>query len=105
MPSSPLGSESIAINKMANGSQPPNDERTPLLDSNNHVDENGREGTPEEDFVHLNDQVKTWRRRRWISLIVSAFLILAFIVILILSGGKWYPPKLASSLDLCWLDL
>ncbi|KAI1805706.1 endothelin-converting enzyme 1 [Daldinia bambusicola] len=72
---------------MATRSQPPNGERTPLLRDavNNHTDENGRDTATEED-LDLNDQVKTLRRRRWISLIVSAFLIIAFIVILILSG-------------------
>ena len=75
---------------MVDRSQPSNDERTPLLreTGGNNVDENGRDVTSEGDFVLLNDQVKTWRRRRWISLVASAFLIIAFVVILILSGGK-----------------
>ncbi|XXG97102.1 hypothetical protein Hte_003397 [Hypoxylon texense] len=68
---------------MADQIQLPNNERTPLLRgaSNNHAYENGRDATPEpeEDFVHFNDQVKTWRRRRWISLVASAFLIVAFV--------------------------
>ncbi|KAF3070925.1 Endothelin-converting enzyme 1 [Daldinia childiae] len=73
---------------MAAQNQRPNGERTPLLRdaASNHVDESGRDATTEEDLALLNDQVKTWRRRRWVSLIVSAFLIVAFIVILILSG-------------------
>ncbi|KAI1388799.1 endothelin-converting enzyme 1 [Hypoxylon trugodes] len=72
---------------MAGQSQLLNDEQTPLLRgaSNNH-DQRGRDVTAEGDFVHLNYQVKTWRRRRWISLIVSVLLILAFVVILVLSG-------------------
>ncbi|OTB16113.1 hypothetical protein K445DRAFT_317105 [Daldinia sp. EC12] len=73
---------------MADRRQPQNGEQTPLLRdaTDNHIDENGRDTTTEEDLALLNDQVKTLRRRRWISLIVSAFLIVAFIVILILSG-------------------
>ncbi|KAI0096493.1 endothelin-converting enzyme 1 [Daldinia grandis] len=73
---------------MADRGQRPNGERTPLLRdaTNNRVDESGRDATTEDDLALLNDQVKTWRRRRWISLVVSAFLIVAFIVILIISG-------------------
>lgn len=69
---------------MADHSQLPGDERTPLLRDtiNNDRDENG------ENDDHLNHQVRIWRLRRWISLIASAFLIVVFIVILILSGGK-----------------
>lgn len=75
---------------MADRAQLQNHERTPLLhgSSNDHADENGSDAPPEDDFVHLNAQVKTLRRRRWISLVVSVFLIIAFVVILILSGGK-----------------
>ncbi|KAI1344016.1 endothelin-converting enzyme 1 [Xylariaceae sp. FL0016] len=67
-------------------------ERTPLLhnpavdDNGNGSDDRMRDGSSDEDFTRLNRQIKTWRRRRWISLIVSAFLIVAFVVILILSG-------------------
>ncbi|KAI1107291.1 endothelin-converting enzyme 1 [Jackrogersella minutella] len=70
---------------MAERTQPPNDERAPLLGGteNNHTDENGNDATT---FASLSAQFKTWRRRRWISLIVSVFLIIAFIVILFLSG-------------------
>ncbi|KAK6955600.1 hypothetical protein Daesc_003242 [Daldinia eschscholtzii] len=66
---------------MADRRQPQNGEQTPLLRdaTDNHIDENGRDTTTEEDLALLNDQVKTLRRRRWISLIVSAFLIVAFI--------------------------
>ncbi|KAI1376163.1 endothelin-converting enzyme 1 [Hypoxylon crocopeplum] len=73
---------------MANQSQLSNNERTPLLGdiSNNSIDENGRDATTEDDFAHLNNQFKTWRRRRWVSLVVSIVLILAFVIILILSG-------------------
>jgi endothelin-converting enzyme len=34
----------------------------------------------------MNDQVKTWRRRRWISFVASILLLLGFVAILILSG-------------------
>ncbi|OTA53412.1 peptidase family M13 [Hypoxylon sp. EC38] len=90
---------------MADRAQLQNDERTPLLHgtSNNHADENGSDAPPEDDFVHLNAQVKTWRRRRWISLIVSVLLIIAFVVILILSGvlsRARRKPAMASSLCL-----
>ncbi|KAL7623935.1 hypothetical protein AAE478_005492 [Parahypoxylon ruwenzoriense] len=80
---------------MADRSQrPTGDERTPLLYQTNKQalsDENGRDATSEDDFALLQDQVKTWRRRRWISLIASAFLIFAFVVILILSGDNLSP--------------
>ncbi|KAI1135264.1 endothelin-converting enzyme 1 [Hypoxylon sp. FL0543] len=91
---------------MADRSQLQNDEQTPLLrgTSNNHAEENGTDAVPEEEFVHLNAQVKTWRRRRWISLIVSIILIIAFVVILILSGvlsrARRKPPAMVSSLCL-----
>ncbi|KAK6085991.1 endothelin-converting enzyme [Seiridium cupressi] len=83
---------------MADGIQTQNNERTPLLGA-------GAGGRNDEshDFVHLNRQVKSWKRRRWISLIASLFLIAGFVVILILSGilsrakGK---PGMASSLCL-----
>ncbi|KAI2631977.1 endothelin-converting enzyme 1 [Hypoxylon sp. NC1633] len=90
---------------MADRGKPSSDERTPLLrsTSDNHIDEDGRDVPTEEDFIHLDNQFKTWRRRRWISLIVSAFLILAFIVILIISGvlsrGR-KKPDMSSSLCL-----
>ncbi|KAI0853671.1 endothelin-converting enzyme 1 [Daldinia vernicosa] len=75
---------------MADQSQRPNGERTertPLLDAtNNRVDESNRDATTQEDLALLNNLARTWRRRRWVSLVVSAFLIVAFIVILILSG-------------------
>lgn len=54
-------------------------ERTPLLHSNT---ENGADH-PGGD----NNEVKSLHRRRWISLIASIFIIAAFVVILILSGG------------------
>ncbi|KAI1460816.1 endothelin-converting enzyme 1 [Annulohypoxylon moriforme] len=65
-----------------------NDERAPLLGGTGHnrTDENGNDAVQEDDLAQLDDQVKTWRRRRWISLFVSAFLIIAFVVILIVSG-------------------
>ncbi|KAI0378465.1 endothelin-converting enzyme 1 [Hypomontagnella monticulosa] len=90
---------------MVDRSQPSNDERTPLLreTGGNNVDENGRDVTSEGDFIRLNDQVKTWRRRRWISLVASAFLIIAFVVILILSGvlsRARRKPNMSSSLCL-----
>ncbi|KAI8964961.1 endothelin-converting enzyme 1 [Daldinia sp. FL1419] len=75
---------------MADRSQLSNSERAPLLrdasGNGNRVDVAVGNATTEEDLALLNDQVKTWRRRRWISLVVSVFLIIAFIVILILSG-------------------
>ncbi|KAI1447479.1 endothelin-converting enzyme 1 [Annulohypoxylon stygium] len=89
---------------MADRSQAQNSERTPLLRStgDDHVDENGNGAVREDD---LDDQVKTWTRRRWISLFVSAFIIVAFIVILIVSGvlsrGRRKPsPGMNSSLCL-----
>ncbi|KAI1328615.1 peptidase family M13 [Xylariaceae sp. FL0255] len=71
-------------------SQPPaeqarGDETTPLLRGNDP----GRDedlAPPGEDLSDAQDRIKTWRRRRWISLIASALLIIAFVVVLILSG-------------------
>ncbi|KAI0025704.1 endothelin-converting enzyme 1 [Xylariomycetidae sp. FL0641] len=92
--------------------QPSGDERTPLLHQSSgegHVQgddriEPGAEGddaTSADDFSNLNTQVKTWRRRRWISLFVSVFVIVAFIVILIVSGvvarGKKRRPDMNTS--------
>ncbi|KAK8133962.1 peptidase family M13 [Apiospora sp. TS-2023a] len=61
------------------------DETTPLV--------GGRRGTqdPEavassEDSIQTEQQVKTWRRRRWVSFVASISLLIAFVVILILSG-------------------
>ncbi|KAK8077458.1 peptidase family M13 [Apiospora saccharicola] len=61
-------------------------EATPLI--------GGRHGTqdPEavassEDCIQTEQQVKTWRRRRWVSLVASISLLIAFVVILILGGG------------------
>ncbi|ETS84676.1 hypothetical protein PFICI_02701 [Pestalotiopsis fici W106-1] len=77
-----------------------NTERTPLLGASGADGANGRE---EDDFAHLNQQIKSRRRRRWISLIASIFLVIGFVVILILSGvlarsrGK---PGMASALCL-----
>ena len=81
---------------MANRTQLPS-ERAPLLQdaTNNHADNNGRNAATEDDLDQLSSQFKTWRRRRWVSLIVSAFLIVAFIAILILSGRKCYPLDIA----------
>ncbi|KAI0479103.1 peptidase family M13 [Xylariaceae sp. FL0804] len=70
-------------------------ERSPLLhrvsNEGNDDDDNdgqvGREGTAGEgELGLLTEQVRKLRRRRWISLIASAFLIIAFVVILFLSG-------------------
>ncbi|KAI8624050.1 peptidase family M13 [Xylariaceae sp. FL1651] len=68
-------------------------ERTPLLRQSitrqadgateDEIDENAVSGG---NLSHLKDQSKSWRRRRWISLIASALLLVAFVVILILSG-------------------
>ncbi|KAI0161414.1 peptidase family M13 [Xylariaceae sp. FL1272] len=64
------------------------DERTPLLrhGGDGNTDSVADPAAGEEDFVRVQNQVKTWRRRRWISLVASALLIVAFLVILILSG-------------------
>lgn len=71
---------------MANESQaaPPTrraEERTPLLRPSDSPGDNGG-------LSHINHRVKTWRRRRWISFAASIFLLLGFVAILILSGGK-----------------
>ncbi|ORY64027.1 peptidase family M13 [Pseudomassariella vexata] len=63
------------------------DERTPLLRRTSETGRNAdRIATPDEDFAHLNRQVKIWRRRRWASFVCSGFLILGFVALLILSG-------------------
>ncbi|KAI1471624.1 endothelin-converting enzyme 1 [Daldinia caldariorum] len=71
---------------MATQSQPPNSERTPLLRDapNGRTDENRLDSATEN--LNINSEVKTLRHRRWISLVVSALLIVAFILILIFSG-------------------
>ncbi|KAH8198724.1 hypothetical protein TruAng_007088 [Truncatella angustata] len=63
-------------------------ERTPLLGAGAG---GGNTGAEDDSFAHLNRQVKSWQRRRWISLVVSLFLIVGFVVILILSGNNLSP--------------
>lgn len=71
-------------------------ERTPLLRQANKpqadaaVETEGDGATyvaEDESFGQLTAEVRSLRRRRWISLIASVFLIIVFVVILILSGG------------------
>ncbi|OTB04317.1 hypothetical protein M426DRAFT_320912 [Hypoxylon sp. CI-4A] len=90
---------------MAEQNAPQNDENTPLLrgTAHNHVHESGGDTPTEQDFIHLNRQVKTLRRRRWVSLIFSILLIIAFVVILVLSGilsRARRKPNMSSSLCL-----
>jgi endothelin-converting enzyme len=77
---------------MADGAQVRSDERTPLLGTGTNGGADGHNAAASsaeaDDFAHLNHQVKSWRRRRWISLIASLFLVIGFVVILVLSGGK-----------------
>ncbi|KAI0401376.1 peptidase family M13 [Xylaria palmicola] len=73
---------------MASNPQPgqsAGDERTPLLPTNTPQTDATAE-SEEDDVGHIADEVKTLRRRRWISLIASVLLIAAFVVILILGG-------------------
>jgi endothelin-converting enzyme len=72
-------------------------ETTPLLGQTSKPQADATPGPNREDdgdrsssdsFEQINDYVKTLRRRRWISLVASIFLIVAFIVVLILSGGE-----------------
>ncbi|CAJ2511492.1 Uu.00g071170.m01.CDS01 [Anthostomella pinea] len=82
-------------------------ERTPLLrgtSNDGQSDGNGRDGrnpAGNEDFGYLNRQLVSLRRRRWITLFASIFLIVVLVVTLILSGvlsrrkGK---PKMNSSI-------
>ena len=75
----------------------PEDERTPLLRDTNKPHNNGAavgntgdgatDETEDANSGELGEEVATLRRRRWISLIASIFLIVLFVVILILSGG------------------
>ncbi|KAI1846488.1 hypothetical protein JX266_007385 [Neoarthrinium moseri] len=63
---------------MADGTQNRGDERTPLLGSGAGGRDPGTEdntGGEAEDFADLNRQVKSWKRRRWISFVASLFLI------------------------------
>ncbi|KAI1366072.1 peptidase family M13 [Xylaria arbuscula] len=87
------------------------DERTPLLRDTNKphnnsaaVDNTGDGVTNDAEdanFGQLDEEVASLRRRRWISLIASIFLIIVFIVILILSGvlsrGRKKSPKMNNS--------
>lgn len=78
---------------MAEQIQAPSDERTPLIADSGQPErsangQNGRHGNGDEDFSQLNQQVRSWKRRRWISFIASGFLIVGFVVILVLSGGQ-----------------
>ncbi|KAI0395968.1 peptidase family M13 [Xylariaceae sp. FL0594] len=73
------------------------DERTPLLGQTSKPQvaaTSGTNGTDEGevpsdgDFEQINDHLKSLRRRRWISLVASILLIIAFVTLLIL-GGVW----------------
>jgi hypothetical protein len=80
---------------MAERTQAPGDERTPLLAGASEPEQgadnqNGGHHNGETDFSQLNQQVNTWKRRRWISFIASGFLIVGFVVILVLSGGQFH---------------
>jgi len=72
-------------------------ERTPLIGQTNKPladatpgpnREDDEDAPSDETFEQINDYVKTLRRRRWISLVASIFLIVAFILVLVLSGGE-----------------
>lgn len=43
-----------------------------------------------EDSIQAEQMVKTWKRRRWVSFVASISLLIAFVAVLILSGGL--PP-------------
>lgn len=77
---------------MDDGTQSRNDERTPLLGAGaggtTTGGANGNTAGEYDEFAHLNRQAKSWKRRRWISLIASLFLIAGFVVLLVLSGSK-----------------
>ncbi|KAI0518184.1 peptidase family M13 [Xylaria bambusicola] len=86
------------------------DERTPLLRDTNKPPNNAAvgntgdgttDGTDDENQGLLAQEITTLRRRRWISLIASVFLIIVFVVILILSGvlsrGQKKSPKMNNS--------
>ena len=76
---------------------PGNNEQTPLLRS--EAAESGMQNNARDTS---SDEVHQAKRRRWVSLIVSLFIIVAFVVILILAGGKSTP---AAPLDHRILDL
>ncbi|KAI3341518.1 peptidase family M13 [Ustulina deusta] len=86
-------------------------ERTPLLRQANKpqadaaVETEGDGATyvaEDESLGQLTAEVRSLRRRRWISLIASVFLIIVFVVILILSGvlsrGRKKSPKMDTSI-------
>lgn len=75
-----------------------NDETAPLLRPTNKpqgdATSNGRRGNAayaaegESSHELADDDIRLLRRRRWVSLIASILLIIAFVVILFLAGGK-----------------
>ncbi|KAI0013339.1 endothelin-converting enzyme 1 [Xylariaceae sp. FL0662B] len=97
----------MPVNTMAEQNEPPSDERTPLLGGTcTSTSELGQDNSSRNghDDASVDQQVITWRRRRWISLIVSTFLIIAFVAIFILFGVlsrvQKKPSKMASSICL-----
>ncbi|KAI1297361.1 peptidase family M13 [Xylaria venustula] len=79
-------------------------ERTPLLRhaAGETEGESARNSTEDEDLDQFAEEAKTLRRRRWISLVASVFLIIVFVVILILSGvlsrSRKKSPKMDTSI-------
>ncbi|KAK8039194.1 hypothetical protein PG993_007605 [Apiospora rasikravindrae] len=63
-------------------------EATPLLGRRLEAPDQDAEASSE-DPSRTGQQIETWRRRRWVSFVASIILLIAFVVILILSGAGW----------------
>ncbi|KAK8086984.1 hypothetical protein PG994_001958 [Apiospora phragmitis] len=73
------------------------DEAAPLL--GRRCEAQDQEAGASGDSIQTDQQVKTWRRRRWVSLVASMILLVAFVAILILSGAKLSPNY--TTIDAC----